>query len=365
LQGGFNWWQVNFDSGVDGYVVEDYLAKYVAPTPTPTPTTDTVAPSMPSGLTGQAVSQTQINLNWVASTDNIAVIGYKVFRGGVQVGTTTITSYQSTGLVAGTGYSFRVQAFDAAGNLSQQSAAVTVSTLSAGVTPTPINGTCGTSNGATLSSAPTTNLCVTGTTSSISGTGPWTWTCAGSNGGTTANCSATKVVSVPQASSSGPVSPSPTPIPTPQPQPAPSPAGSQSPTPAPAPTPAPSVPSSGGAGTGTTIPPSTSPAPTPVPTPTPTGGVKWPGTFNRNLMVGMRGEDVKRLQQFLNSQGYLIASSGVGSLGNETTYFGLATARAVIRYQEAHKAELLSPVGLSRGTGYVGPLLRKKLGSIR
>jgi peptidoglycan hydrolase-like protein with peptidoglycan-binding domain len=82
-------------------------------------------------------------------------------------------------------------------------------------------------------------------------------------------------------------------------------------------------------------------------------------------MIGMRGEDVKRLQQYLNSQGYLIASSGAGSLGNETTYFGLATARAVARYQEAYKAELLTPVGLTRGTGFVGPLLRKKLNAIQ
>ncbi|MFA6252597.1 MAG: hypothetical protein WCX74_04325 [Candidatus Paceibacterota bacterium] len=53
-----------------------------------------------------------------------------------------------------------------------------------------INGTCGSSNGSNFSSAPTTNLCSAGTASSVSGTGPWTWTCSGINGGTTANCSA-------------------------------------------------------------------------------------------------------------------------------------------------------------------------------
>jgi len=55
---------------------------------------------------------------------------------------------------------------------------------------TVVNGVCGSSNGATLSSAPTTNLCSAGTASAVTGTGPWNWTCAGSGGGTTANCSA-------------------------------------------------------------------------------------------------------------------------------------------------------------------------------
>jgi len=56
--------------------------------------------------------------------------------------------------------------------------------------PVVINGACGSSNGATLSSAPTTNLCSAGTTSNVSGTGPWSWSCMGSNGGGTASCRA-------------------------------------------------------------------------------------------------------------------------------------------------------------------------------
>ena len=46
-------------------------------------------------------------------------------------------------------------------------------------------------------SAPTANLCTAGTASTVSGSGPWSWSCAGSNGGTTATCSATKVASAP------------------------------------------------------------------------------------------------------------------------------------------------------------------------
>jgi hypothetical protein len=55
---------------------------------------------------------------------------------------------------------------------------------------TPVNGQCGSSNETGLSSAPMEDLCSAGTTSSVGGTGPWTWSCMGSGGGTTASCSA-------------------------------------------------------------------------------------------------------------------------------------------------------------------------------
>ena len=54
---------------------------------------------------------------------------------------------------------------------------------------TTINGTCGSANGVTVSVKPTANLCITGTASAVSGSGPWSWTCAGSNGGSIASCS--------------------------------------------------------------------------------------------------------------------------------------------------------------------------------
>jgi hypothetical protein len=54
----------------------------------------------------------------------------------------------------------------------------------------PVNGACGTTNGMAVTTAPVANLCSTGTTSTVRGTGPWTWSCGGSNGGTTASCSA-------------------------------------------------------------------------------------------------------------------------------------------------------------------------------
>jgi len=48
---------------------------------------DTVPPTVPTNLTATAISSTQINLAWTASTDNVGVTGYQIFRNGVQVGT--------------------------------------------------------------------------------------------------------------------------------------------------------------------------------------------------------------------------------------------------------------------------------------
>lgn len=73
--------------------------------------------------------------------------------------------------------------------------------------------------------------------------------------------------------------------------------------------------------------------------------------FTRNLKRGSQGSDVKLLQQFLNSQGFFVAKTGPGSLGKETTLYGLATEAAVKRFQEAHAEEILKPFGLKKGTG--------------
>jgi len=55
------------------------------------------------------------------------------------------------------------------------------------------NGSCGSANGGAFSSAPTTNLCSSGTPFAVTGKGPWSWACAGSGGGSTASCQATRV----------------------------------------------------------------------------------------------------------------------------------------------------------------------------
>ncbi len=93
---------------------------------------DTTPPSTPTNLAATAVSSSQINLSWTASTDNVGVTGYKIFRGGVQVGTATTNSYSDTGLSPSTSYSYTVSAFDAAGNNSGNSNTASATTQSGG-----------------------------------------------------------------------------------------------------------------------------------------------------------------------------------------------------------------------------------------
>ncbi|PYQ96756.1 MAG: hypothetical protein DMF96_17270, partial [Acidobacteria bacterium] len=89
---------------------------------------DTTPPSPPTGLTGAAAGSSGANLSWSASTDNVGVTGYIVRRNGVQVATPAATSYTDTGLSAGATYSYTVAARDAAGNISPNSASVSVTT---------------------------------------------------------------------------------------------------------------------------------------------------------------------------------------------------------------------------------------------
>lgn len=56
--------------------------------------------------------------------------------------------------------------------------------------PPAVNGVCGTANATTVKTAPNTNLCGTGAASTVSGSGPWTWSCSGISSGTTASCAA-------------------------------------------------------------------------------------------------------------------------------------------------------------------------------
>src|SRR6266513_1458036 len=94
---------------------------------TPAPP-DTTPPSVPTGLTANAVSSSQINLSWTASSDNVGVSGYRVYRGGTQIATTSATSFTNTGVSASTTYSYTVAAYDAAGNLSAQSSSAIATT---------------------------------------------------------------------------------------------------------------------------------------------------------------------------------------------------------------------------------------------
>lgn len=92
---------------------------------------DTTAPTVPTGLGATAISSSRIDLSWTASTDDVAVTGYRIFRNGVPLTTVAGTSYSDTGLTASTAYSYTVSAYDGAGNESAQSTSASATTLSA------------------------------------------------------------------------------------------------------------------------------------------------------------------------------------------------------------------------------------------
>ncbi|WP_442954387.1 fibronectin type III domain-containing protein [Paenibacillus sp. MMS18-CY102] len=148
---------------------------------------DVTAPTVPTNLHVTATTSASITLAWNASTDNVAVAGYNVYRGTTLVGSTAngMLSYTNTGLAASTSYSFTVKAKDAAGNLSAASSAVSATTQPPTIDLTPpsvpanLHSTSTTSISVTLAwNASTDNVGVTGydvfrgstLTASVSGT---------------------------------------------------------------------------------------------------------------------------------------------------------------------------------------------------
>jgi chitodextrinase len=95
-------------------------------------TIDSTAPTVPTGLAGNATSPTAIALSWATSTDTVGVAGYRIYRGGATIGTSATPGYTDTGLAAGTPYTYTVTSYDAAGDESAASAPATVRTQLAG-----------------------------------------------------------------------------------------------------------------------------------------------------------------------------------------------------------------------------------------
>ena len=95
---------------------------------------DTTPPSVPTGLAATTVSSSEIALTWNASTDDVGVAGYRVYRNGAFVRTTAATSMTDTGLAPSTAYSYTVSAYDFANHESAQSAPVVGTTAGPGPT---------------------------------------------------------------------------------------------------------------------------------------------------------------------------------------------------------------------------------------
>ncbi|WP_229263536.1 carbohydrate binding domain-containing protein [Cohnella cholangitidis] len=93
---------------------------------------DTIAPSVPAGLTQGSVTSASVTFSWTASVDNAGgsgIAGYDIYRNGALIKSdVAVTTYTDTGLMGSTSYNYTVLAKDAAGNKSAQSSALTVLT---------------------------------------------------------------------------------------------------------------------------------------------------------------------------------------------------------------------------------------------
>lgn len=100
-------------------------------------TGDLTPPTTPSIISATPIADTQIDIVWGVVTDNAQVGGYEVFRDGVHVATTTLTSFSDTGLLGSTTYSYTVRAFDVSKNYSTTSSPVSTTTYETPPPPPP------------------------------------------------------------------------------------------------------------------------------------------------------------------------------------------------------------------------------------
>jgi chitodextrinase len=131
---------------------------------------DVIPPTVPGGLAANAVAPAEIDLGWTASTDNVAVARYLVYRGASQIATVLApaTTYKDMGVAPATSYSYTVVAADATGNVSAPSAAASAATpadMTAPSVPAGVSATAKSASAVVVAwSASTDDVAVTGYT---------------------------------------------------------------------------------------------------------------------------------------------------------------------------------------------------------
>lgn len=128
--------------------------------------TDITPPTTPVLQSVTPVTSTQINILWSVSTDDVALAGYRVYRDGIVIATTTLTSFSDSGLAASTFYSYSVDAFDTFNNVSTTSNAIATSTLAIPATTT-ATGTAPSRSGTRVPSLQTFSVLPTQTSAQI------------------------------------------------------------------------------------------------------------------------------------------------------------------------------------------------------
>jgi chitodextrinase len=128
-------------------------------------TIDMAPPSVPINLNASGTTGTSTTLSWTASTDNVGVTGYEIYKNGTLLTTVTTINYTATGLTDATTYVFFIKAKDAAGNISGTSTTVSVTTpdITAPTIPSSLTASATTGTSTSLSwTTSTDNVGVTG-----------------------------------------------------------------------------------------------------------------------------------------------------------------------------------------------------------
>ncbi|MES2216238.1 MAG: peptidoglycan-binding protein, partial [Patescibacteria group bacterium] len=343
---------------------------------------DSQAPTVPDNFRATVVSGSTVSFAWTASTDNYAVSGYRLYRNNSLVNSTTGTTITDSGLSALTSYTYTLSAYDASSNESARTSDVSTTTLSESSNPPDPDITSPNITFVTSTSITKTSSRITWSTNEAAYS-QVEYGLTTAYGSKTASTSLTTSPAIDlssllegtvyhyrvwSADVAGNTSISDegffttvtdTVIPT---------------TPPSTPAIVPSVTSGGGGGgyvpsgtpsgwTGTGVrnvaPPNvigTGPITIGAPKAGGAGGV----TITRVLSLGSTGADVKLLQQYLNQNGYKIATTGTGSPGKESTYFGQTTQAALQKYQCAKKLVCTGTPGTT-GYGATGPKTRATL----